>query len=276
MGSFSNYIENKLLDHVFKTASFTQPTNLYIGLSSTDPLDDASGITEPSTSATGYGRINHNTWATASSRSTSNTGAVTFSEATANWLDSTAIAYFFICDHATNVTWGTNVNLIAHGSLTSPKSIAIGDNASFAEGAIVASFSAGTTSGISTYLANALLDHVFKNTAYTQPTHIYLALSTANPTDTGSGLAEPSENNYSRTQFDTWNTASGGHIDNNGVITCPQASGSWGAISHTALTDNGTRAAGNVLIYSTLGTTRNIGTNDTATYASGALDITMD
>ena len=46
-------------------------------------------------------------------------------------------------------------------------------------------------SGITTYLANELLDHVMGLGAFTVPTHLYLALSTADPGATGVGLAEP-------------------------------------------------------------------------------------
>ena len=34
MGSFSNYAENAILDHVFKSAAYTVPTNLYVGFRS--------------------------------------------------------------------------------------------------------------------------------------------------------------------------------------------------------------------------------------------------
>ena len=47
MGSFSNYLENKVLDHIFKTASFTVPTNICTALSTADPLDTGAGIAEP-------------------------------------------------------------------------------------------------------------------------------------------------------------------------------------------------------------------------------------
>ena len=42
MGSFSNYWENELLDHLFGKGSYTPPT-IYVGLSTTDPGDDGAG-----------------------------------------------------------------------------------------------------------------------------------------------------------------------------------------------------------------------------------------
>ena len=47
---------------------------------------------------------------------------------------------------------------------------------------------------ISDYLEDKLLDHVFENSAYTVPTTLYVALSTADPTDSGGSIAEPSGN----------------------------------------------------------------------------------
>ena len=80
MGSLSDYAEGKLLDHVLKVAAFTVPTNIYIALSTADPLDDGSGLTEPSGGA--YARVLCNTWDTAASRKTANTNQANFPAAT--------------------------------------------------------------------------------------------------------------------------------------------------------------------------------------------------
>lgn len=41
--SFSNYLEKALLDHLNGVATFTPPTNKYVALFKTDPLDAATG-----------------------------------------------------------------------------------------------------------------------------------------------------------------------------------------------------------------------------------------
>jgi hypothetical protein len=76
------------------------------------------------------------------------------------------------------------------------------------------------------YWENEILDHLFGKGSYTPPT-IYVGLSTADPFDDASGLAEPSGNSYARvaTSGADWNTASGGTIDNANELTFPQASG---------------------------------------------------
>jgi len=266
MGSLSNYIEDEILDHFLLTGDYTPETNLYIGLSTADPTDDASGIAEPS--GNGYARVNHDSWDAAASRATENTGTVTFPEATGTW---GTITHFFICNHLTNATFGTNVELIAHGALSGSKTINSGDNASFADGAIDVSFNTG---GLSTYLANALLDHIFKTTTYDTTASIYIALSTADPTDTGGSIAEPSGNNYARTEHAAYDVSASGASENTGSITFNQASGSWGTITYFAAFDALTD--GNMLFYAALDASRNIGTNDTPLFQSGALDITLD
>lgn len=130
----------------------------------------------------------------------------------------------------------------------------------------------------SDYLEKKILDDLFGKSAYTPPT-IYIALSTADPTDAGTGLAEPSGNNYSRKQTaaSDWNAATGTAptvTDNATALSFPQASGSWGTISHFALFDNS--SGGNMLAHGALTTPKAIGSGDTAQFAIGDLDVQLD
>lgn len=55
-----------------------------------------------------------------------------------------------------------------------------------------------TTAVVSDYLEEKLLNHTFRNTAYTSPgTSVYVAVYKANPTDAGNG-AEIAYTNYAR------------------------------------------------------------------------------
>ena len=47
MGSYADYLENKILDHVFGAVTYTPPATLYFGLSTTTIADAGTGITEP-------------------------------------------------------------------------------------------------------------------------------------------------------------------------------------------------------------------------------------
>ena len=127
----------------------------------------------------------------------------------------------------------------------------------------------------SDYLENELLDHVFGKGSYTPPT-IYVALSTANPLDDGSGLAEPSGNGYagSQTSGTDWDAASSGFIDNAGAIEFNEATGSCGTITHFALMD--AVSGGNLLVHGSLSMSKSIGTGDTAEFAAGDLDVSLD
>lgn len=129
--------------------------------------------------------------------------------------------------------------------------------------------------GFSNYWENKILDHVFSKASYTAPT-IYVGLSTADPLDDGSGLAEPSGNGYARvvTSASTWTAASGGALSNAGDITFPEASGSWSTVTHFALFD--ASSGGNMLAHGTLSVSKTITAGDTAKFAVGDLDVTLD
>lgn len=106
---------------------------------------------------------------------------------------------------------------------------------------------------ISNYLENKLADHVVGKTSFTMPA-VYLALSTANPAEDGSGLTEPSGNGYARksTAGSDWTAASGGAAVTANALSFATATGSWGTVTHFALMDANT--SGNMLAYGMLAT----------------------
>ena len=130
-------------------------------------------------------------------------------------------------------------------------------------------------SSLSNFAEASLLDHLFNLAAYTQPT-IYIAVSTADPTDNASGLTEPSGNNYSRitTSSSDW-TRSVSTVENAVELAFPEATGSWGTITHVALMDALT--AGNMIAHTNLtGGGVAIQANDTLRFPAGELTLTMD
>ena len=127
--AFSDYFENKVLDLLFGNVSYTPPSILYIGLTTeaiTDS-DDGSTVTEPSGGA--YARVaitnDKTTWTAASNGSVSNAIDINFPEATAGW---GTVTHMFIADAA------SGGNILVWGSLTTSKTIGVGDNARFAAG----------------------------------------------------------------------------------------------------------------------------------------------
>lgn len=127
----------------------------------------------------------------------------------------------------------------------------------------------------SDYIELAFLNHFVGKASYTMPT-AYVALSTADPLDDNSGIAEPVGNNYARvaTSGATWNAAASGAIDNASDITFPQASGAWGTITHFALFD--ALSGGNMLGHGTLSASKVVASSDTPKFGAGDLDITLD
>jgi hypothetical protein len=262
MGYLSDYLENKLLDHVLKTAAFTQPAGLYLALSSTNPTDTGTGKTEPTGGS--YARVEVPDWDAAVDRVTQNTDIIEFVAATAGW---GLMSFFAIYDAI------TNGNMLVYGALSTPKRVNSGDIMSFAKGVIVCEFNVG---GLSNYLANALLDHTFKRVPYVPPTNVYAALAIATILDstTGSTIVEPDDSAYARVLHNVWHAASGGLATNDGVIAFPQFAENTNVITHSALIDALT--VGNILFHGELDVSQTIVLGSTPKFVDTAMHVALD
>lgn len=125
------------------------------------------------------------------------------------------------------------------------------------------------------FLEDKILDHIRGKTSYTMPT-VHVGLSTTTPTEAGGNFTEPSGNAYARktTAGADWTASSTGLSANATSLAFPQATGSWGTVTHFGLFDAST--AGNLLMWGALGTSKAIGNQDTASFAIGELDINLD
>ena len=114
-----------------------------------------------------------------------------------------------------------------------------------------------------------------------------IALSTADPLEDGSGLAEPSGNGYARVTVNNdgaaWGAASTGGDGkgvkaNAGTITFPAASGgAWGLISHWAIIDTGVvKLKGLVDDGAGVGQPRQVNDGDIFRFPAGNLRIKQD
>jgi hypothetical protein len=127
MSAASDYLENKLLDHVLKysTASYTAPSTVYVALfTASTGLETNSPSAEISTSGTAYGRQSI-TFATASGGSSASNATVTFTAATANW---GTISHVAIMDAS------TAGNVLFYGAVTTSKTIETGDTFQISSG----------------------------------------------------------------------------------------------------------------------------------------------
>jgi hypothetical protein len=107
MSSFSDYLENKVLAHVFGGTAYTAPATLYIALYTVAPTDAGGG-----TEVSGGSYVRQSCAFTVSGNLATNTAAVEWPVATV------AVGVFDA---------STSGNLLAYGNLASSKTIASGD-----------------------------------------------------------------------------------------------------------------------------------------------------
>ena len=137
-GALSDYLENKLVDHLFRSTSYTAPTTWYVALF-TSSCSDSAGGTEVSGGSYARASLASGTsnWAntqnsgtgasTGTSGTTSNSSTITFATPSAGW--------------GTVTHWGlydasTSGNLLVCSALTTSKTINSGDSVSFGVGAL--------------------------------------------------------------------------------------------------------------------------------------------
>ena len=130
-------------------------------------------------------------------------------------------------------------------------------------------------SAASDYLEDKLLDHVLGNTAFTQPSNIYLALFTA---DTGLEANSPSaEISTSGTAYGrqsvSFAASSSGSASTSATVTLSAATANWGTVTHVAVMDAST--SGNVLFYGAVTTSKTIESGDTFQVSSGNLTVSL-
>ena len=125
-GSFSDFLENELLDHVFGAAAYTAPVTAYIALFTAAPTD-AGGGTEVSGGS--YARLavtnNATNFPAASGGAKANGVDFTFVSATANWGTVTSFAIFDAVSAGNMLCWAT---------LAVSKAVNSGDTAKFLTG----------------------------------------------------------------------------------------------------------------------------------------------
>ena len=125
---------------------------------------------------------------------------------------------------------------------------------------------------ISNTYENIVLDWLFS-------TIKWVGLSTADPTDDGSGLAEPSGNAYARVEVPSsyWGDAADGTISNTTAITFPRATGSWGTVTHVVIWDHASdNDPSHIVASGALDDSLAITSGIQSRFAAGTLDIDLD
>jgi len=143
MSAMSNFLENKLVDHIFRGQTFALPATIYVGLFLSDP---GEGTPSGEITGNGYARAQLSptlaNWAgtqgagtTAASSgtggATSNNSVITFPTPSATW---GSVAYFAIFDAA------SGGNMLIKGPLTGNKTVNQGDTVTFPAGQLQITF----------------------------------------------------------------------------------------------------------------------------------------
>ena len=116
MAGFSDYLEDKVLDHVFGGTAYTAPTTLYVALYTVAPTDTGGG-TEVSGGA--YARQTAAFTVSGTSPTTaSNSAAIEYPTATANYGTVVAVGVFDA---------SSGGNLLAYANLDTSKVVSTGD-----------------------------------------------------------------------------------------------------------------------------------------------------
>lgn len=134
-----------------------------------------------------------------------------------------------------------------------------------------------TGTAMTNYLENALLNHVLKGGgAFPQPANVYVALHTADPTETGS-VAEMTTTDFSNyvRKLVTFGASVSGSISNAGTDLLWDFNGaSAKTVSHISIWDSLT--TGNPLFYGALTTAQTLNSGNQFKMAVGSITINLD
>ena len=121
------------------------------------------------------------------------------------------------------------------------------------------------------FLENELLDHAFRNSAYTPPAAVYLGLFTAAPSDAGGGT-EVSTGGYAR-QAITFGAASGGVIANTSAVAFTASGANYGTVGWVGVFSAST--SGNLMAWKAISAVA-VSDGETQTFPIGDLTIALD
>jgi hypothetical protein len=138
MAGKSTYLARAILNHVFRTTSYSKPSNVYISLHSADPTDANTTATELTIGTGGYARatvaVADAQWTAPASSGTdeliTNANTISFGTASATWNSGNPITHFGIYDAS------TSGNLMYSGALGTSRTVLSGDPVSVAAGAL--------------------------------------------------------------------------------------------------------------------------------------------
>lgn len=126
------------------------------------------------------------------------------------------------------------------------------------------------------YLEKKLLDHTLNVASYAFPT-LHLALFTADPTETGDLTNEVANAGaYARQALvSKFSAATTETSATTAEIAFPQATASWGTVTHIGIIDSSTYGLGNMIYYGPLDAPRLVDLGTTFKIPIGDLSLTL-
>lgn len=289
MSKLTNWGENQLIDRYLRNQTWVLPSAWWAALATA--ADDGT-ITEMT--GTGYSRKQllrsplvfsgtqgpgSTTASSGTTHRTSNSASINFGTSGDAWGNATHMVLYDASSGGNAFVYAT----IEGGFDISAGGISV----AFDAGAL--NITIGISGGMSDYLANKIIDEVFRGTPFVPPGALYARLLTAAPTNAGGGT-EVNAPGYGRVGISrslaawagtqaagstTASTGTSGQTSNNAAIIWPSPTSSWGTVTHFALND--TSLAGNLWFWGEVSPSRSVAaTAPSPTIPIGDLTITFD
>ena len=126
-----------------------------------------------------------------------------------------------------------------------------------------------------TYFLNQVMGNLFKTKeSPALPSKYYIGLSSTAPNISGGNVTEPLSNSgYKRVKLENLSEPADGVITNEQAISFDESTANWGTMSHFVIYD--ALEAGNLLMYDTLSTPRNVEAATIVTIKANSLTLTL-
>lgn len=126
-----------------------------------------------------------------------------------------------------------------------------------------------------TYFLNQVMGNLFKTKETPAlPSEYYIGLSSTAPNISGGNVTEPLSNSgYKRVKLENLSEPTDGVITNEQAISFDESTVNWGTMSHFVIYD--ALEAGNLLMYDTLSTPRNVEAATIVTIKANSLTLTL-
>ena len=126
-----------------------------------------------------------------------------------------------------------------------------------------------------TYFLNQVMGNLFKTKETPAlPSEYYIGLSSTAPNISGGNVTEPLSNSgYKRVKLENLSEPADGVITNEQAISFDESTANWGTMSHFVNYD--ALETGNLLMYATLSTPRNVEAATIVTIKANSLTLTL-